>query len=430
MSEARSQRGAHLVRADRGFATGGGLVGRLFAGGFARVLDAIDRGLSEGRLDARLPDGTQRSLGGRAPGPVAIVELRSWRALARLATSGSAGWYKAWTEGEWASPDPVPLFDLFMRNASALGDTGRAKGPWRLLNRIAHALRRNDRTHARRNIAFHYDLGNDFYGAWLDPGMTYSSAIFADPATVDEPLEEAQARKIRLLLDRLALRPGQRLLEIGCGWGGLAEVAARDYGVHVTGLTLSAAQKAHADARFAQVGLAAQCEILLMDYRDVRGRFDAVASVEMVEAVGQDYWPDYLRAIARALKPGGRAALQLISMRDELFDRYAASPDFIQTYIFPGGLLIAEERFRAQAAAEGLAWSDRRGYGLHYAETLRRWRTNYDDAVREGRLPPGFDARFHDLWRYYLMYCEGGFRGRGIDVAQVTLTREGEEHGD
>jgi cyclopropane-fatty-acyl-phospholipid synthase len=420
-----TRRGTHLVAADRGFATGGGLMARLFAGGFDRVFDAIDRGLAAGRLEVMLPDGSTRLLGGRAPGPVAAVHLGSWRALARLATSGSVGWYKAWANGEWASPDPVPLFDLFMRNAASLGDTGRAKGPWRLINRIAHALRANDRKHARQNIQHHYDLGNDFYAAWLDPGMTYSSAIFAEPLSGGEALEDAQTRKIRLLLDRLDLRPGQRLLEIGCGWGGLAEIAARDYGVHVTGLTLSEAQKSYAGARLARAGLADRVDIQLTDYRDVTGQFDAVASVEMVEAVGQEYWPDYLQAIARTLKPGGRAALQLISIRADLFAGYAANTDFIQTYVFPGGLLIEEERFRAIGEAAGLAWRDRKGYGLHYAETLRRWRRRYDEAVAGGRLPDGFDAGFHRLWRYYLMYCEGGFMSGGIDVAQVTLARHG-----
>jgi cyclopropane-fatty-acyl-phospholipid synthase len=314
----------------------------------------------------------------------------------RLATSGSVGWYKAWALGEWSSPDPVPLFDLFMRNGESLGQAARAKGLWRKLNRAAHLLRRNSKARARLNIAFHYDLGNDFYSAWLDP---------------------------RALLDRLQLRPGQRLLEIGCGWGSLAEMAARDFGVEVVALTLSAEQKAYADARMARAGLSDRVRIELMDYRDVQGRFDAVASVEMVEAVGQDYWPSYLQTIARVLEPGGRAAIQFISIREELFDAYAASADFIQTYIFPGGMLLSEARFQAMAEFAGLSWRDRRGFGLDYAETLKRWRERYDLAVEEGRLPRGFDETFHDLWRYYLMYCEGGFRGRGIDVAQVTLVR-------
>nr|WP_295370840.1 cyclopropane-fatty-acyl-phospholipid synthase family protein [uncultured Sphingosinicella sp.] len=396
------------------------MLARLFGGGFHRILDRIDAGLLEGGIDATLPDGSHRILGGRAPGPMPVVRLHSWRALVRLISSGSVGWYKSWALGEWSSPDPVPLFDLFMRNGESLGEVARAKGIWRGVNRAAHLLRRNSKSRARANIAFHYDLGNDFYRAWLDPGMTYSSALFE---AWEESLQVAQERKIRALLDRLHLKPGQHLLEIGCGWGSLAEIAARDYGVHVTGLTLSAEQKAYADERLRAAGVSEQVSIKLIDYRDVVGEFDAVASVEMVEAVGQDYWPSYLQTIARVLKPGGRAALQLISIKEELFDAYAASADFIQTYVFPGGMLISEPRFQAMAELAGFSWRDRRGFGLHYAETLKRWRERYDAAVKEGRLPPGFDPRFHDLWRYYLMYCQGGFRGGGIEVAQVTLVR-------
>ncbi len=344
------QRGKHLVAADRGFATGGGLFAPLFAGGFNRLLDRVDRGIKEGRIEATLPDGSFRIIGGRGEGPVAIIHLKSWRSLVRLIVSGSVGWYAAWARGEWTSPDPVQIFDVFLRNAPSLGDTGRAKGPWRAVNWLAHRLRANDKQRARRNIAHHYDLGNDFYAAWLDPSMTYSSAIFAAPG---DRLEQAQQHKIRLLLDRLDLRAGQQLLEIGCGWGALAEIAARDYGVHVTGLTLSAEQKAWAEARLARAGLADRVDIRLVDYRDVVGSFDAVVSVEMVEAVGQEYWPAYLQAIAGALKPGGRAALQLISIRDDLFPNYAANADFIQTYIFPGGMLIGEQRFRAIGEAAG-----------------------------------------------------------------------------
>ena len=414
-------RGRHLVAADRAFATGGGWLARLSGGGFHKVLNRIDAGLLEGGIEATLPDGSHRILGGRNPGPMPIVRVHSWRALVRLMTSGSVGWYKAWALGEWSSPDPVPLFDLFMRNGESLGEVGRAKGLWRSINRGAHFLRRNSRARARENIAFHYDLGNDFYRAWLDESMTYSSALFTDG---DDSLEAAQASKIRALLDRLDLKPGQRLLEIGCGWGSLAEIAARHYGVRVVGLTLSEEQKAYADQRIAAAGLSDRVSIALTDYRDVEGEFDAVASVEMVEAVGQAYWSAYLQAIARALRPGSKAAIQLISIREPLFDAYAASADFIQTYIFPGGMLISEPRFRALAAQAGLDWRDRHGFGLDYARTLKIWRERYDAAVAEGRLPAGFDEAFHNLWRYYLMYCEGGFRGGGIDVAQVTLVKE------
>ena len=365
-----------------------------------------------------MPDGSRRMLGGRGAGPVPIVHLHSCRALLRLATSGSVGWYRAWAACEWSSPDPVPLFDLFMRNGKALGQVARAKGLSRLVNRALHAWRANTRTRARRNIEAHYDLGNDFYAAWLDPGMTYSSAIFADEA---ELLEQAQARKIAMLLDRIALRPGQSLLEIGCGWGSLAEVAARDRELVVTGLTLSQAQRSYAENRLS--GL--QADIRLQDYRDASGRYDGIVSVEMVEAVGQDYWPAYLAAIARLLKPGGRAAIQFISIDHALFDAYAASADFIQTYVFPGGMLIDEPRFEALAGEAGLEWHDRQGFGDHYAETLRRWRASFEAAANNRTLPAGFDRKFVDLWRYYLMYCEGGFRGRGIDVVQVTLLKRG-----
>ena len=395
------------------------MLARLFGGGFDRILDRIDGGLLEGGINATLPDGRHRILGGRKPGPMPVVRLHSWRALVRLITSGSVGWYKSWALGEWSSPDPVPLFDLFMRNGESLGQVARAKGVWRRINRAAHLLRRNSKSRAKANIAFHYDLGNDFYRAWLDESMTYSSALF-EPG---DSLKAAQGRKIRALLDRLGLMPGQRLLEIGCGWASLAEIAARDYGVEVVGLTLSSEQKAYADARMKAAGLADRVSIELTDYRDVQSSFDAVASVEMVEAVGQDYWPAYLQTIARVLKPGGRAAIQLISIREELFDAYSASADFIQTYVFPGGMLISEARFRVVAELAGLSWHDRKGFGLDYAETLKQWRERYEAAVEEGTLPPGFDDRFHDLWRYYLMYCEGGFRGGGIDVAQVTLVK-------
>jgi len=300
----------------------------------------------------------------------------------------------------------------------ALGEVGRAKGPFRWVNALAHRLRDNAPRKARQNIAAHYDLGNDFYSAWLDDTMTYSSARFASPR---DTLEEAQLRKIGALLDRLDLKPGQRLLDIGCGWGTLAIEAAKR-GASVVGLTLSTEQKTWAERKIGEAGLADRVEVRLQDYRDTIESFDAVASVEMVEAVGRRWWGAYLDCIARNLKAGGAAALQFISIDHRIFERYAHNADFIQTYIFPGGMLLDEPRFAALAAQRGLSWDDRDGFGLDYAETLRLWRERYDVAVRDGLLA-GFDERFHRLWRYYLMYCEGGFRGGAIDVAQVTMAK-------
>lgn len=392
-----------------------------FATQFHRLLDRIDLGLEAGSIEASLPDGTNRVLGGRGAGPVAIVDILSWRALIRLAMGGSAGWYVAWSRGEWRSPDPVPLFDLFMRNRGPLGEVARARGPVRLLARAWHALRRNHRSGARRNIEFHYDLGNDFYSQWLDPGMTYSSALFDEPIFPTQSLESAQATKLAAILARTATGPGDTILEIGCGWGSFAETAARA-GVKVHGITLSAEQQRAVAARMTDAGLDG-VTVSLTDYRDVTGRYEAVASIEMVEAVGEEYWPAYLRTIARVLKPGGRAAIQYIAIDDAIFDAYASNVDFIQRFVFPGGMLLSEARFRAIAEAEGLVWQDQRNFGLHYAETLKRWRATFDLAVMEGRLPAEFDRHFVDLWRYYLMYCEGGFSGGGIHVAQVTLVR-------
>ena len=388
---------------------------RAWSGGIHRILDRVAAGLARGSIEAVLPDGSTRLLGGLAPGFAAKVHLRDWRALLRLATGGSVGWYQAWEQGEWDSPDPVPLFALFMDNAATLGNAGRAHGPWRMLARLAHWFHRNTREGSLRNIHAHYDLGNDFYSAWLDPTMSYSSACFAE----DEPgLEAAQYRKIENIAARVVGAP--TLLEIGCGWGSLARHLA-DRGSAVTAISLSDEQLAWARSRHAAANIAFEKR----DYRDITGQYDAVASVEMVEAVGQAYWPAFFDCIARCLRPGGRAAIQYIAIRDDLFDGYARSADFIQTYIFPGGMLVRESAFRRLAAERGLTWEDQSSFGLDYAETLRIWRESFDRAVDEGRLPPGFDSRFVRLWRYYLMYCEGGFRGRGIDVAQVTLVKRG-----
>jgi cyclopropane-fatty-acyl-phospholipid synthase len=413
MNGAGIARGEQLVEAGRAIGLAPSWLARLVSGGFEQVLRRIDRGLATGRIDGTLPDGTKRVLGGHAPGFVAEVTLHNYRSLLRLATGGSVGWYQSWAAGEWSSEDPVQLCALFMANAETLGTTARARGPWRLLAKALHWVNRNTKAGAARNINAHYDLGNDFYAAWLDPALVYSSARFDGGA---QDLAAAQQAK----LDSIAARVvgAKSALEIGCGWGALAARLAED-GAAVTAISLSDEQLTHARAHHPGIDFRKQ------DYRDVSGQFDAVVSVEMVEAVGREYWPDYFATIARCLKPGGRAAIQYIAIRDDLFEAYAGSADFIQTYIFPGGMLVSEREFRRLAAEHELDWTDQVGFALDYAETLRLWRVNFDRAVAEGRLPAGFDQRFIDLWRFYLMYCEGGFRGGGIDVAQVTLVKRG-----
>jgi len=411
-------RGAELAAGGRAIGIAPQWLARLWAGGINAVLDRIDAGLARGSIRLTLPDGSTRLLGGRAPGFSSEVRLLHPRALLRLATSGSVGWYQAWDAGEWESPDPVPLFALFMDNARTLGDTARAAGPWRLVARLNHWLKRNTRNGSLRNIHAHYDLGNDFYAAWLDPTLNYSSAIFTG---ADTALEQGQRRKMEAIAARLKLAPGDSVLEIGCGWGSLAQHLATGHGAHVNAISLSDEQLAYAGQH--RNGGAGSLSFEKRDYRDVTGQFDAIASVEMVEAVGQAYWPDFLDCVARCLKPGGRAALQYISIDQAMFDGYARSADFIQTYIFPGGMLLHEGEFRRLAEERGLSWEDQHGFGLDYAETLKQWRASFDRAVEEGRLPAGFDGRFVGLWRFYLMYCEGGFRGAGINVSQVTLVK-------
>ncbi len=408
-------RGGELLSGGERFAAKPGLFQRLFARslglGFSKILDAIDAGLETGCILGHLPDGTTRMLGGRAPGFDAEVHLKNWRGLMRLATNGSVGWYQAWEAGEWTSPDLVQVFAVFGANARSLGKTGRAKGPFRLAAKLAHVFNRNSKEGAKRNIAAHYDLGNDFYAAWLDPTMTYSSALL----TREGDLESAQRSKWAALSDRIG--SADEILEIGCGWGALAGHLSAG-GAHVTAISLSEEQ-----LTWAREHQSEEITFLKQDYRDTSGQFDAIVSVEMVEALGREYWPTFMDCIARNLKPGGRAAIQYISIADELFDAYAGSADFIQAYVFPGGLLIRTSEFRALAEARGLSWTAQHDFGSDYAETLKTWRANFDAAVEEGCLPAGFDERFINLWRFYLDYCEGGFRCGSIDVHQVTLEK-------
>ena len=393
-------------------------IARGFAPGFQKLLDQLDTGLVRGSILGHLPDGTTRLLGGRAPGFDAVVHLKDWRGLIRLASNGSIGWYQAWEAGEWSSPDLVTVFAVMGDNAHALGNAARAKGPFRLAAWFAHRFNRNSKSGAERNIQAHYDLGNDFYAQWLDETMTYSSALFTDPA---QDLVAAQKSKWQALADRID--GAENVLEIGCGWGGLADHLQQG-GAQVTAISLSDEQLAwareHQDPAIA---------FLKQDYRDVASndgaQFDAIVSVEMVEALGREYWPTFMDCVARNLKPGGRAAIQYIAMDDDLFEAYAAGADFIQAYIFPGGLLIRTSEFRQLAEDRGLKWLDQLDFGQDYAETLKQWRARFDAAANAGQLPDGFDRRFIDLWRYYLDYCEGGFRCGSINVHQVTLEMAG-----
>ena len=404
-------RGDQLLSGGERFARSPGLLARLLSPGFQKILDHIDAGFERGSLLGHLPDGTTRLLGGRRSGFEAEVYLRDWRALLRLTTNGSVGWYQAWEEGEWESPDLVQVFAIFGDNARALGNIGRASGPFRWAARFAHRFNRNSKSGSLRNIQAHYDLGNDFYHQWLDPTMTYSSARFEG----DCDLETAQQAKWRALSTRIG--DAKTVLEIGCGWGSLANHLAES-GASVTAISLSDEQLAWARER-----QDSKISFLKQDYRDTSGQFEAIVSVEMVEALGREYWPTYMDCIARNLKPGGRAAIQYISIADELFDAYGGGADFIQAYIFPGGLLIRTSEFKRLAEERGLSWENQVDFGHDYAETLKAWRTRFDQAVEDGRLPAGFDDRFIGLWRYYLDYCEGGFRAGSIDVHQVTLVK-------
>lgn len=408
------KRGNHLLEPRKQFDRSAGFLSRKFAPFFHRILDRIDAGMDHGAFEGHLPDGTTRIVGGRVEGPMVEITLHHWRSLLRLMNSGSVGWYRAWEKQEWESPDLVGVFDLFSRNRGGLKDLGRASGLFNWIVKRRHKARRNDKKRARENIQFHYDLGNDFYQLWLDPSMSYSSALFL---TADQSLEEAQLNKIRAIAERIGTEPGDRVLEIGCGWGTLSGSLAKEHKLDVTGISLSDeqtkwAREHHPEAKF-----------LIQDYRDVDDQFDAIASVEMVEAVGREYWPEFLDCIARNLRSGGRAALQYIMIADDIYDQYAASADFIQTYIFPGGMLLSESRFRKLAEERQLEWAYQKNFGIDYAETLKGWRENLDAAVEAGKLPIGFDEKFVRLWRYYLAYCEGGFRGGGINVAQVTLIK-------
>jgi cyclopropane-fatty-acyl-phospholipid synthase len=376
--------------------------------------------LEHGRLTLVTPGGQTLVFGDGQPH--ASIRLTNWNACAASLSRGDVGFAETWIAGDWETDSLAELLGLMVANRRVVDSA--LYGSWwgQLACRLRHALNRNTRAGSRRNIHAHYDLGNDFYREWLDPGMTYSSALFGgDPMRT---LADAQHAKYRRILDTLALPAGARVLEIGCGWGGFAEEAARD-GLQVIGLTLSTEQLAWATARLQRAGLADRAGFALRDYRDERGRYDAIVSIEMFEAVGERYWPTYFDTLRRCLAPGGRALVQSITIDDALFDRYRRGTDFIQQCVFPGGMLPSPRAFERAATAAGLRVDERFAFGPDYARTLRDWRDAFD-----ARLPAivaqGFDARFVRSWQFYLAYCEAAFEHRNTDVFQFALSAAGE----
>jgi cyclopropane-fatty-acyl-phospholipid synthase len=386
----------------------------------ARAVFKLLGRLTHGTLDVQLPDGEQMRFG-RGDAPHAAIRLVDWRVCGAALRRGDIGFAEAYIDGGWTSPNLAALLQLFIANRDAIEQIVYGSFWGGLAYRVKHLLNRNSRRGSRKNIHAHYDIGNPFYRLWLDETMNYSSALFEGDFT--RPTADAQLVKVRRALAECNLQPGQHLLEIGCGWGALAETAAREIGARVTGVTLSTEQLEFARERLARHGVAPLADLRLQDYRDIDdGPFDAVASIEMFEAVGREYWGDFFATLHRQLKPGGRACLQTITIRDDLFDRYVKSTDFIQQYIFPGGLLPSPSAFRAEARRAGFEIVNELAFGPDYAETLRRWRVQFlarDPQVR--RL--GFDNRFMRIWEFYLAYCEAAFETGNTDVMQFTLRR-------
>ncbi len=387
----------------------------------ARTVFKLLARLQHGSLDVQLPDGSSAHFGG-AEGPRAALRIRNWAVCGAALKSGDIGFAESYVAGHWSTPDLCALMELFIRNREALEAVVYGRWWGALAYRLKHWLNRNNRAGSRKNIHAHYDLGNDFYRLWLDPTMNYSSAWFEGDR--HRALPEAQQAKMRRALSECQVLPGQRVLEIGCGWGALAECAARDFGAKLTGVTLSSEQLAWGQDRLQRAGLADQAELRFQDYRDIADpAFDAIVSIEMFEAVGREYWEGYFRCVHDKLKPGGRACIQSITIRDDLFERYTRSSDFIQQYIFPGGMLPSPSQFRAQAAKAGLRVVNELAFGADYAETLRRWREDFMQRDAEVRKQ-GFDTRFMRLWEFYLAYCEAAFATGSTDVMQFTLIRD------
>jgi cyclopropane-fatty-acyl-phospholipid synthase len=368
-----------------------------------------------GRLTIVTPSGMRFVSHGTGSGPEGVLVLRRWRTLRRLLLRGDIAFAEAFIDGDWDSPDLPALIELAGRNLPTLAKAIDANAFRRLRNRLVHRLNANTRRGSKRNIRHHYDLGNSFYRLWLDSGMSYSSALYSG---AEQTLEEAQAAKQRRAIALMDLSGGERVLEIGCGWGGLAEQLAHGSGCHVTGVTLSPAQLDYATARLGEM----PAELRLQDYRDVRGRFDRIVSIEMMEAVGEAYWPSFFSALHDRLKPGGLAVLQAISIREDQFDSYRRCTDFIQHYIFPGGMLPTITEIRRQTERAGMLLRSMENFGGSYARTLAEWRKRFHLAWPEIEKL-GFDARFRRMWDYYLAYCEGGFRAGTIDVGLYVLAK-------
>jgi cyclopropane-fatty-acyl-phospholipid synthase len=371
-----------------------------------------------GALEIALADGRVFRFGDGAE-PRARIDVVDPRFARRAVLSGDVGFAESYMEGMWTSPDLTSVLQFFGANFDHAKGVSHGQWFWRAVHTLRHAMNANTRKGSRKNILAHYDLGNDFYAHWLDPTMTYSSAIFTRP---DEDLSLAQTRKYEAIAEKLTLAPDQHVLEIGSGWGGFAEHAARTRGARVTTVTISDAQYAFARDRIFKAGLNERVEVRLSDYRDVEGRFDAVASIEMFEAVGERYWPQYFTSVADALNSGAKAALQVITIDEQLFEDYKRSADFIQRYIFPGGMLPSVERLRKVAGEAGLTMQTPHMFGDSYARTLDLWQQRFNAAWDDIRTD-GFDERFRRLWNFYLSYCSAGFRSGRIDVGQFAFTR-------
>jgi cyclopropane-fatty-acyl-phospholipid synthase len=375
--------------------------------------------LPRGRLDMTLPDGRTLRFNGKEKGPEAELIVHDPKFVRTVLSKGDIGFAEVFMDGQVDTPDLPALLEYFNDNWEDAGNLAIGNSIARFFAKLRHMLRSNTKKGSKRNILAHYDLGNEFYSAWLDPTMTYSSAIFTSP---EQSLMEAQLEKYRSIARNLQLKPGQHVLEIGSGWGGFAEVAAKEFGARVTSITISDAQHAFATKRMKEAGLEGQVEIVMRDYRDVTGQFDAVASIEMFEAVGQEYWPSYFNKIAEVLKPGGRAALQIITIDDKYFDGYRRRADFIQTYIFPGGMLPSPQRLKEETERVGMKFTTDQMFGKSYARTVDEWAKRFDlawDRIKGGK----FDEQFRRLWLYYLAYCSAGFRTGRIDVGQFVLTK-------